>query len=26
LRHKEKIATFEAQRLAAKPWLARTFS
>jgi 3-isopropylmalate/(R)-2-methylmalate dehydratase small subunit len=25
LRHKEKIATFEAQRLAAKPWLARTF-
>jgi 3-isopropylmalate/(R)-2-methylmalate dehydratase small subunit len=25
LRHKDKIATFEAQRLAAKPWLARSF-
>jgi 3-isopropylmalate/(R)-2-methylmalate dehydratase small subunit len=25
LRHKDKIAAFEAQRLAAKPWLARTF-
>jgi 3-isopropylmalate/(R)-2-methylmalate dehydratase small subunit len=24
LRHKDKIATFEAQRLAAKPWLAHT--
>ena len=24
LRHKDKIAAFEAQRLAAKPWLART--
>jgi 3-isopropylmalate/(R)-2-methylmalate dehydratase small subunit len=25
LRHKDKIAAFEAQRLAAKPWLARSF-
>jgi 3-isopropylmalate/(R)-2-methylmalate dehydratase small subunit len=25
LRHKDKIATFEAQRLASKPWLARSF-
>ena len=25
LRHKDKIASFEAQRLAAKPWLARSF-
>ena len=26
LRHKDKIATFEAQRLATKPWLAHTFA
>ncbi len=26
LRHQEKIAAFEAQRLAAKPWLAHTFA
>lgn len=26
LRHKDKIAAFEAQRLATKPWLARTFA
>jgi 3-isopropylmalate/(R)-2-methylmalate dehydratase small subunit len=25
LRHKDKIATFESQRLASKPWLARSF-
>ena len=25
LRHEEKIRNFEAERLAAKPWLARTF-
>jgi len=24
LRHKDKIAAFEAQRLASKPWLANT--
>ncbi|WP_019372961.1 3-isopropylmalate dehydratase small subunit, partial [Melaminivora alkalimesophila] len=26
LRHKDKIAAFEAQRLATKPWLARTMT
>ncbi len=26
LRHKDKIAAFEAQRLATKPWLARTMA
>jgi 3-isopropylmalate/(R)-2-methylmalate dehydratase small subunit len=26
LRHQDKIAAFEAQRLASKPWLARTFA